>query len=334
MFELAARLRGERTAGLPLVLDRPVDPERDHVRFGAGAPMTLVEYGDFECPFCGKATGVIRELHERFGDDLRYVFRHLPLQDVHDHAELAAQAAEAAGAQGRFWEYHDLLFHHQDQLEGEDLLGYAADLDLDVERFARELAEGVHAERVRRTWRAPRPAAPAGRRPSSSASAAISGRTTPTRWPASSRPVALDPRPRLGRSGARVRAGTRWRLPRHAVHGKMCGSDGSGHRGRRWRGQHVTMQSAWSAAPCSSRRRTRRATAACRSGRTIRAATGTGPRPAPRPSRRSSAGRPGAARCPSPACRCATRWRCSAARGTSRTSTRRRPTGARSPTSR
>jgi Na+/H+ antiporter NhaA len=149
LFELAARLRGERTAGLPLVLDRPVDPERDHVRFGPAAPMTLVEYGDFECPFCGKATGVVRELYERFGDDLRYVFRHLPLQDVHEHAELAAQAAEAAGAQGRFWEYHDLLFHHQEQLEWEDLLGYAAELDLDVERFAREIAEGVHAARVR-----------------------------------------------------------------------------------------------------------------------------------------------------------------------------------------
>jgi Na+/H+ antiporter NhaA len=150
LFELAARLRGERTAGLPMVLDDPVDPERDHIRFGFDAPMTLVEYGDFECPFCGKATGVVRELYERFGDELRYVFRHLPLQDVHDHAELAAQAAEAAGAQGRFWEYHDLLFHHQEQLEWEDLLGYAADLDLDVERFARELAAGVHAERVRR----------------------------------------------------------------------------------------------------------------------------------------------------------------------------------------
>ena len=149
LFELAARLRGERTAGLPMLLDDPVDPARDHIRFGFDAPMTLVEYGDFECPFCGKATGVVRELYERFGDDLRYVFRHLPLQDVHDHAELAAQAAEAAGAQGRFWEYHDLLFHHQEQLEWEDLLGYAADLDLDVERFAREVAEGVHAERVR-----------------------------------------------------------------------------------------------------------------------------------------------------------------------------------------
>jgi protein-disulfide isomerase len=149
VFRLAAVLRGERTATLPLFLDRPVDPAHDHVRGPAGAPLTLVEYGDFECPFCGKATGVIRELHERFGDRLRYVFRHLPLTDVHDHAELAAQAAEAAGAQGRFWEMHDLLFAHQDELEAEDLVGYAGELGLDVERFVRDLREERHAARVR-----------------------------------------------------------------------------------------------------------------------------------------------------------------------------------------
>jgi protein-disulfide isomerase len=101
VFWLAAVLRGERTAGLPMVLDRPVDAEYDHIRGPADAPLTLVEYGDFECPFCGRATGVVQELRERFGDELRYVFRYLPLGDVHPHAELAA---EAAGAQGRFWE--------------------------------------------------------------------------------------------------------------------------------------------------------------------------------------------------------------------------------------
>lgn len=148
-FRLAAALRGERTAGLPRVLDRPVDPARDHVRGPADAPLTLVEYADFECPFCGRATGVVHELRERFGDDLRYVFRHLPLADVHPHAELAAQAAEAAGAQGRFWELHDVLFAHQDELEYADVLGYAGELGLDVERFARDLEEGRHATRVR-----------------------------------------------------------------------------------------------------------------------------------------------------------------------------------------
>jgi protein-disulfide isomerase len=149
VFWLAAVLRDERTAALPMVLDRPVEVGSDHIRGHVDAPLTLVEYGDFECPFCGKATGVVRELVERFGADLRYVFRHLPLTDVHEHAELAAEAAEAAGAQGRFWEMHDLMFRHQDDLELEDLMGYARDLDLDVERFTSDLREARHAERVR-----------------------------------------------------------------------------------------------------------------------------------------------------------------------------------------
>jgi protein-disulfide isomerase len=148
-FRAAAVLRGEHTADLPRVLDRPVVAERDHIRGRADAPMTLVEYGDFECPFCGRATGVVRELRERFGEELRYVFRHLPLSDVHGHAELAAEASEAAAAQGRFWEMHDALFAHQGELEVEDLMGYAADLGLDVERFARDLEAGVGVERIR-----------------------------------------------------------------------------------------------------------------------------------------------------------------------------------------
>jgi Na+/H+ antiporter NhaA len=148
-FRLAAALRGERTASLPMVLDRPVDAARDHILGTADAPLTLVEYGDFECPFCGKATGVVRELRQRFGEDLRYVFRHLPLTDVHEHAELSARAAEAAGAQGRFWEMHDLLFRHQDGLAFEDLIGYAGELGLDVEDFVRDVEEDRHADRVR-----------------------------------------------------------------------------------------------------------------------------------------------------------------------------------------
>ena len=149
VFRLAAVLRGERSAGLPTVLDTPVDPARDHIRGRADAPLTLVEYGDFECPFCGRATGVVLALRERFGDELRYVFRHLPLSDVHEHAELAAHAAEAAAAQGRFWEMHDVLFAHQDELEVEDLLGYADEIGLDVEAFARDLSADAHADRVR-----------------------------------------------------------------------------------------------------------------------------------------------------------------------------------------
>jgi len=149
IFWLAAVLHGERTASLPMVLDRPVDTARDHILGEIDAPLTLVEYGDFECPFCGKATGVVRELRERFGDELRYVFRHLPLTDVHPHAEPSARAAEAAGAQGRFWEMHDLLFVHQEELTFEDLVGYAGELGLDVEDFVRDMEEDRLAERVR-----------------------------------------------------------------------------------------------------------------------------------------------------------------------------------------
>ncbi len=149
IFWLAAVFRGERTAGLPMLLSRPVDAGRDRIRGPVDAPLTLVEYSDFECPFCARATGVGRELREHFGAELRYVFRHLPLTDVHPYAEGAASAAEAAGAQGRFWEMHDLLFAHQDELEPEDLLGYAGDLGLDVEQFARDLNDDSHAERIR-----------------------------------------------------------------------------------------------------------------------------------------------------------------------------------------
>jgi Na+/H+ antiporter NhaA len=148
-FWLAARLRGEGDADLPRFLDRPVVEGVDFIRGPVDAPLTLVEYGDFECPFCAKATGAARELRVRFGDELRYVFRHLPLPDVHPHAELAACASVAAAAQGRFWEMHDLLFQHQDQLELEDLVGYAGELGLDVEAFLRSLEDPATHRRVR-----------------------------------------------------------------------------------------------------------------------------------------------------------------------------------------
>ena len=129
------RLRALLGSSQPITdLVVPVDPERDHIRGPAGAPVTLVEYGDFECPYCGQAETVIRELLADFGD-LRYVWRHLPLTDVHPHAELTAEAAEAAAAQGRFWEMHDALLTHQDALTVRDLVGYAEELGLDVESF-------------------------------------------------------------------------------------------------------------------------------------------------------------------------------------------------------
>jgi Na+:H+ antiporter, NhaA family len=147
VLELRRRARGD--AGGPVMLDPPVDPARDHIRGPVDAPLTLVEFADFECPFCGRATGVVEELRERFGDRLRYVMRHLPLTDVHPNAELAAEAAEAAGAQGRFWEMHDRLFRHQDELGPDELVDHARAISLDVERFVMELDDGVHSERVR-----------------------------------------------------------------------------------------------------------------------------------------------------------------------------------------
>jgi NhaA family Na+:H+ antiporter len=129
-------------------LTPPVDIERDHVRGAAGAQVTLVEYGDFQCPFCGDAYPVVNELLARFGDQLRFVFRHMPLTDLHPRAEAAAEAAEAAGAQGRFWEMHDRLFTHQHELSDTDLLAHAEAIGLDVERFERDLHEGRHAARV------------------------------------------------------------------------------------------------------------------------------------------------------------------------------------------
>ncbi len=148
IFHLAAVLRGETTASLPRKLDLDVDPERDHIRGPVDAPYTLVEYADFECPYCGRATGMVKELRELMGDELRYVHRHLALVDVHPHAELAAEASEAAAAQGKFWEMHDLLFEHQGDLDLEDLIGYAGHLNLDVDRFVTDVEESRHAKRV------------------------------------------------------------------------------------------------------------------------------------------------------------------------------------------
>jgi Na+/H+ antiporter NhaA len=125
----------------------PVDPDRDHIRGPAEALVTLVEYGDLECPYCGQAEPVVRELLADFGD-LRYVWRHLPLTDVHPRAELAAEAAEAAASQGDFWRMHDLLLEHQQNLRPVDLNRYAADLGLDVEQFRYDLRKHTHVPRI------------------------------------------------------------------------------------------------------------------------------------------------------------------------------------------
>jgi Na+/H+ antiporter NhaA len=124
-----------------------VDSERDHIRGPIQAPVTVVEFGDFECPYCGRAEPVVRELLRDFGD-VRYVWRHLPLNDVHHRTQLAAEAAEAAADQGAFWEMHDLLLANQDALEPSDLIGYAERLGLDVDRFTEALRTHEGAARV------------------------------------------------------------------------------------------------------------------------------------------------------------------------------------------
>jgi Na+/H+ antiporter NhaA len=154
VFRIAAvlppRVRARALFGAtePLVdLADPPDDERDHVRGPLDAPITLVEYGDFECPYCGRAEPVVRDVLAGSGD-VRYVWRHLPLVDVHPHAQLAAEASEAAARQGKFWEMHDLLFDHQDALTKKDLLRYAEELGLDVDRFTEDLRHHTGAGRI------------------------------------------------------------------------------------------------------------------------------------------------------------------------------------------
>jgi Na+/H+ antiporter NhaA len=140
-----------QTADPLLDLSDDVDSGRDHVRGPEDAPVTLVEYGDYECPYCGQAEVAIRELLVSFGDELRYVWRHLPLNDVHRYAQMAAEAAEAAEAAAGdelFWDMHDLLIQHQDELQPSDLDRYAQELGLDSDRFWKALQARRHAPRV------------------------------------------------------------------------------------------------------------------------------------------------------------------------------------------
>jgi protein-disulfide isomerase len=155
VFRVVARLPAETrarqlagTADDLLDLSDDVDPQRDHIRGPDTAPVTLVEYGDYQCPYCGEAEVVIRELLQEFGDELRYVWRHLPLNDVHVNAQMAAEATEAAGSQGAFWPMHDKLLTSQDELSAGDLRRNAQDLGLDVERFWDELRRREYEERV------------------------------------------------------------------------------------------------------------------------------------------------------------------------------------------
>jgi Na+/H+ antiporter NhaA len=148
---LPQSVRARQLAGTAddiLDLSEDVDPERDHIRGPDDALVTLVEYGDFECPYCGRAEGAIRELLASFDDEVRYVWRHLPLNDVHPHAQLAAEAAEAAGAQGRFWEMHDTLLRHQGALSTNHLTTYAKELGLNGERLLEDLRQRRYEPRV------------------------------------------------------------------------------------------------------------------------------------------------------------------------------------------
>ncbi len=148
---LPTTVRARQIAGTAediLDLSEDVDPDRDHIRGPDDALVTLVEYGDFECPYCGQAEGAIRELLASFEDQVRYVWRHLPLNDVHPSAQMAAEASEAAAAQGSFWEMHDILLRHQGELRPKDLSAYAEEVELDPDRLLEELRRREYEPRV------------------------------------------------------------------------------------------------------------------------------------------------------------------------------------------
>jgi protein-disulfide isomerase len=134
-------------------LTTPVNEERDHVTGPETASVTLVEYGDFECPYCGRAYPIVKSIQDALGDELRFVFRNFPLVDMHPHAEHAAEAAESAAAQGSYWEMHDTLFEHQDELDDAALVAYGEELGLDAGQLARDIEEGAYEDRVREDFR-------------------------------------------------------------------------------------------------------------------------------------------------------------------------------------
>jgi protein-disulfide isomerase len=129
------------------------DPERDHISGSTNGSIKLLEYGDYECPFCADVQPIVKEIQRRLGDDLFFAFRHFPLTNIHPHSEQAAESAEAAGAQGNFWGMHDLLFKNQTALENEDLAEYAVELGLDQTRLIREVTSSVYAPRIREDFK-------------------------------------------------------------------------------------------------------------------------------------------------------------------------------------
>jgi len=128
----------------------PVDPSRDHVQGDAKAVLTLVQYGDYQCPYCGAAYPEVKKVQKELGSKLRFVFRNFPLANIHEFAMVAAETAEAASAQGKFWEMHDFLYEHQATLGDSSVaLGYAKKLGLDTQRFEREIAQHLHEKRIK-----------------------------------------------------------------------------------------------------------------------------------------------------------------------------------------
>ena len=129
------------------------DPERDHIYGGPNGSITLLEYGDYECPFCADVQPIVKDIQERLGSSLLFAFRHFPLTQIHPHSEHAAEASEAAGAQNDFWSMHNLLFENQTALEDEHLAAYAATLGLDQTRLIREVKSSAYAQRIREDFK-------------------------------------------------------------------------------------------------------------------------------------------------------------------------------------
>lgn len=122
--------------------------DRDHVRGSLNAAITLMKYGDYQCPQSSQSHAIVKAIQQQLGERLCFIFRHFPQTQMHAQAERAAESAEAAAAQGKFWEMHELLFTHPEALEDGDLVGYAAQLGLDMPRFLREMAEHAHRQRI------------------------------------------------------------------------------------------------------------------------------------------------------------------------------------------
>lgn len=131
----------------------PPVSDRDHTAGPADAPVTLVEYGDYECPYCGMAHPIVKAARRKLGDQLRFVFRNFPLREIHPHAQHAAEAAQSAGAQGKYWEMHDAIFEHQHALEDLDLVRYAEEIGINPDRVADDLANKTYTKRVREDFR-------------------------------------------------------------------------------------------------------------------------------------------------------------------------------------